>query len=460
MIKQSVKNKPFLYLILTSLLCWITYTGITLRNYAEGVVSDMQGDLAVFYNANNAMVKKLELLIDQLPLSPSEKLNPPFSYNAKNDITGFNINPNQYAEFAGTLIVQGQTRNLDFNLPVLLHALDRAWAETDYQSPAGFFLYYGKNSTAIYSKLRYLMNVSAPIFTPERYRSQLKNQDPNETFILTLNNSFPLGEKQVLIITPIMKNGKLIADLGMSINLKQLMGESLGPWLSEYMAMDITYQDERFSVGENRFFPAVFKKQIQYHHFMITAYMRTNYITEYVLPWFIAMSLIMFAVYTLLVKQHKATLKFSSLSITDDLTGLYNKRVLQDLEFRDISSGTLYYLDINAFKQINDTYGHNVGDDALRFLAKKLTHIIRSSDIAVRLGGDEFLVVTNGKVLEPEVVLNKLKAEIDNVPFYQDVSFTLAIGYSHFDGVDLLHEAIHLADKAMYEQKRRSKAEY
>src|SRR6266849_4441655 len=92
--------------------------------------------------------------------------------------------------------------------------------------------------------------------------------------------------------------------------------------------------------------------------------------------------------------------EFHKLATLDPLTGLYNRRLAEQRLAGEVSRSqryghplTILAFDLNGFKQINDRYGHAVGDLVLREFAERLTRAIRASDLAVRMGGDEFLVL-------------------------------------------------------------------
>lgn len=95
------------------------------------------------------------------------------------------------------------------------------------------------------------------------------------------------------------------------------------------------------------------------------------------------------------------------LAVRDSLTGLYNRRYLDETLEREVSRArregnplSLVMLDIDHFKRVNDTYGHQVGDEALRMLATTLLADIRAEDVACRYGGEEFLILLPNMPLE------------------------------------------------------------
>ena len=453
-VKQE-SSHSFLYLCLTWILCWLAYSCVTIFNYAESVVSDMKNDLSQYFVSNKKisahLSEVLPMLEESQPLNQQLKLTKIESL----DIEGFNIISNQFAEYAGALIAQGDVVNVPFNLSLFMHELNRCWAEEDNSAPGAFFTYYSEGQQFAYTKNRQNLSSQPPQLTPFRYRKDDVPIDYKKPILTTLERSYPKGNSIVVLITPVFVGNKLVGDLGMRLKLEKQMLDSLGPWLSQYMALDIDFRDQKFSMGDNRFFPQILFKQEEYNGITITAYMRTDYITKYILPWFLSMLFIMAMVYCVLNKHRKEAIRFSSLSKTDELTGLFNKRVLDEMDAMGVTEGTLFYIDVNDFKAINDNYGHKVGDDALRYIASGMRDCMRAADVCIRLGGDEFLIVTNTQIINPEKIKRKLNQAISGTAFTKDITLSISIGYSHFDDIISLTQSIHQADKQMYEEKSR-----
>lgn len=152
------------------------------------------------------------------------------------------------------------------------------------------------------------------------------------------------------------------------------------------------------------------------------------------------------------------------LSITDGLTGMYNHRFLQerlDYEFKRVRrySGLLscMIIDIDHFKLINDTYGHQVGDHVLRQLAGIMKQKSREIDICGRYGGEEFMIITNLQMENALRYATKLHSTIENTSFTyngKNIRVTVSIGIAEYNSdIKTKQELIERADSAMYQAK-------
>lgn len=165
------------------------------------------------------------------------------------------------------------------------------------------------------------------------------------------------------------------------------------------------------------------------------------------------------------VKQSLLDRELRSLALTDDLTGLYNRRgflasATQQLKLarRNSHGILLFFGDVDNLKQINDSYGHGEGDLALIRVADALERTFRDSDILARLSGDEFAVLASeASTRNEEVILRRLEKNLkksnENESRYE---LTLSVGAVRFDPRHpvSLGELMLQADQAMYEQKR------
>ena len=152
-------------------------------------------------------------------------------------------------------------------------------------------------------------------------------------------------------------------------------------------------------------------------------------------------------------------------NLTDSLTGLYNRKYLDEIVEKqlalDVKNGSIYaimFLDIDYFKMVNDTYGHDIGDDILRKLAITMKKSIGANETLVRYGGEEFLILMKNATQESTKKLaDKINADFSKIIFnYGGDSFskTVSIGYSFFPtDTDQFWKCIKYADISLYEAK-------
>jgi len=184
-----------------------------------------------------------------------------------------------------------------------------------------------------------------------------------------------------------------------------------------------------------------------------------NRVLPYIKAYLNEVSSIIESKYTLEILHHQ--------NIKDPLTRLYNRRylenilptIMEDVKRRKAKLGFLM-LDMDHFKQVNDTYGHDAGDKVLMQLAEIIVETTRKSDITIRMGGEEFLVLlTNIKNKEDlKKVAEKIRLAVKEHDFYigndKTIHKTISIGGALYpEDCQEGMECIKLADKALYEAK-------
>ncbi len=152
-------------------------------------------------------------------------------------------------------------------------------------------------------------------------------------------------------------------------------------------------------------------------------------------------------------------------ALRDPMTGLYNRRFLEDYVGALVSSSqrrkspfTVLMLDLDFFKQVNDTHGHEAGDKVIKTLADLLMRNLRGSDMAVRYGGEEFLLVLTDTGAEAALkVAEKIRAEVEatKIPLPGGVlQKTISIGVAEFPtDADTFWQVVKYADVALYKAK-------
>ncbi len=152
----------------------------------------------------------------------------------------------------------------------------------------------------------------------------------------------------------------------------------------------------------------------------------------------------------------------------DALTGLASRRLLFDVVEKSLTGGRgtdrcngLVYIDLDGFKTVNDTYGHEVGDQLLVETARRIRRVVRSHDTVARMGGDEFVVHLDGidRAADAKLVAEVVRAELEatvRLPGNGDevlVDLTASVGVAVASAVDA-DELLRRADAAMYVAKR------
>ncbi|CCK75255.1 Diguanylate cyclase with GAF sensor [Oleispira antarctica RB-8] len=151
----------------------------------------------------------------------------------------------------------------------------------------------------------------------------------------------------------------------------------------------------------------------------------------------------------------------------DALTGIHNRRGFEILAQKSMANSARYgwksalvFLDLNKFKEINDTYGHQVGDQALVDFSRLLTQMVRESDIIARLGGDEFVVMLmNSEEAEAREKVKVFMQELKQYNQQHNQPYELCASYGIVEYVPedhaSLEELISAADELMYHNKQK-----
>ncbi|ARU48936.1 GGDEF domain-containing protein [Sulfurospirillum diekertiae] len=168
----------------------------------------------------------------------------------------------------------------------------------------------------------------------------------------------------------------------------------------------------------------------------------------------------------------KSYLEVENLSHFDGLTGLYNRLMFMSVFQKEIQKVKrnrdylfLVILDIDDFKPINDTYGHLIGDEAIKITASTLQQLLRASESIARFGGDEFIIsIVDQDKNAASTIVNRILNEFNNktIPVsrnhdQQELQINLSIGYTLYRNDDDFKTMLQRADQALYISKEAGK---
>ncbi|ABB43501.1 diguanylate cyclase (GGDEF domain) [Sulfurimonas denitrificans DSM 1251] len=150
---------------------------------------------------------------------------------------------------------------------------------------------------------------------------------------------------------------------------------------------------------------------------------------------------------------------------TDALTKLFNRTKLNDVLEKEMALSrtvpsplSVIFLDIDYFKAVNDTYGHDAGDRVLINIANIITSSIRAGDIAARWGGEEFMIILQATpVSEASVLGEKLRARVEGHLFETVGKITISLGVTEYINAESEESFIKRVDEALYEAKERGR---
>ncbi|HWT86513.1 MAG TPA: diguanylate cyclase [Myxococcales bacterium] len=170
----------------------------------------------------------------------------------------------------------------------------------------------------------------------------------------------------------------------------------------------------------------------------------------------------------------KLQITLEQMVVSDPLTGLHNRRYLMDRMLQEMTRSDRHgeplafaMIDLDAFKPINDQFGHVLGDKVLRAVGSAISKSVRVSDIAARYGGDEFAVILPQTPAEGAMrVCERLLRNISEIVLQDEtgrtfrITASLGLAYYPADDVETPEDLVHSADGALYGAKRSGKNRY
>lgn len=143
--------------------------------------------------------------------------------------------------------------------------------------------------------------------------------------------------------------------------------------------------------------------------------------------------------------------------LRDEMTGLYNRNYWEFIKSKTLPINTekhlsLILIDIDNLKQINDVYGHIVGDKVIRLVGQAIKKGIRQEDIGIRYGGDEFVILLPSKdKMVTEKVITRIRKIINTIAKEHEINIKVSVGIACKNSTFEIEEMIRMADKQLYE---------
>lgn len=393
---------------------------------------------------------------------------------------GFNrgIYPNNL--FNGSLIGPGFPNQLIQKYTNLFAVLDELWAEQ--QTHPIIYNYYYISHTL---KFFYLsskvpadqFNTTKEFFSTDLYHDQRSNVQPLAALKSGMYYTPPYldffsKEMVITIKSPVYYNNKIVADIGVDIPVKSLIKSitlpiKLKSSLNFYL-YDIKKQQkvEIYNGYKNHLLPP-----IPVH----TNLNKQTLIFADISPWFFVnftiqvimlsfLLLITLNYMNVILKRHKfQKQRYQLEAYTDLLTGLFNRRVMDSIvkdmlteNNKNAQPTAIIVFDANDFKIINDSYGHDIGDLALKHISSTINDMTRDSDVCIRLGGDEFCIVLPNANLEQALLMaDRLELAIFSGYFcHYKIKVSISTGCTVIEKDENLHDALIRADKILYQNKK------
>jgi diguanylate cyclase (GGDEF)-like protein len=145
----------------------------------------------------------------------------------------------------------------------------------------------------------------------------------------------------------------------------------------------------------------------------------------------------------------------------DNLTGLFNRGKFDEVLAKEIALSqtlrtplSIIFFDIDHFKRVNDTYGHDAGDVVLKELSALVVKNVRVGDFVARWGGEEFVVTLQStSLVHAEVLAQKLRAEVEKFEFSEGGKQTISLGVTQYKQGESIESLMKRVDEALYEAK-------
>ncbi|HIF9057408.1 TPA: sensor domain-containing diguanylate cyclase [Photobacterium damselae] len=452
------------------------------KNYIDSNLKLVKSSMMTLAYRNDRYAQTVTKTLKDVSIMSQPGLVSINTYPSMNEF-GFNrgIYPDNLLN--GSLIGVGKPSEAIYHDTNLFQILDDLWAEQHRRNITYNYYYISHQHRYFYLSSKYSLNdfnMTKDFFTTDFYSQQRSDLQQESTlkkgfYFTPPYRDFFTHDMVITIKSPVFSaKDIIIGDVGVDIPVKSLMRAITLPndfkqYLNIYLYDDIKKQTITLYDGKRSYLPWInMNRQINdtlsIHAEISSWYILYSSIQD--ISLIIVLIIALNYMYSLL-KMHKVQKnEYKIEAYTDSLTGLYNRRIIKSSvmpllqEAKDTHSPVSFIIiDANDFKIINDNYGHDVGDMALKHIANQIFALSRSSDICIRLGGDEFcIVLPNTTIGQAHSLSRRLELAVYGIKFYsQKITTTITTSCVQYDGEETLEETFARADKILYNNKLHKK---
>ncbi|MGF1875861.1 diguanylate cyclase [Photobacterium frigidiphilum] len=472
-------------IILVNSIVILFAISINIRNEIENTTSYLESNLSIIKSSlltlayrNERYAKYISLAVNNNNNQLGQSLVTVHHYPELNE---FGFNRGQYKDnlLNGTLVGIGEPSPSALTDTFIFPTIDDLWAEKHHLNINYNYYYVSYLNEYFYVSSKYtstFFKLPPNIFETQDYNEQRSYYKSEKE----LKKGFYFSQPYIDIVTkqkifsiksPIYSNDKIIGDIGVDVPLTSItsaitLPKALHSSIFIYLDAMSTQQEIILRKGLHIFWPIIDVQKTIDDFLHIHAEVDIRYVLRSAAPN-IALVLILIILLNYLmmrVERHKIQQQtYKKEARTDLLTGLYNRRVLSSIVVNLIEQCRISYnavslivIDANGFKAINDNYGHDIGDAALKHISSQIFLLSRSTDICIRLGGDEFCLilpyVTQAQALK---LASRLESSISITRFcHHDIYTSITTSCTQIQADETIDNALIRADKQLYKNKR------
>ncbi len=308
------------------------------------------------------------------------------------------------------------------------------------------------------------------VFEDETARNDAITARDSGEIVISGPHTLSGGQVGIVIRNPVYIDGEFAGFCAVVVHIDKLLHSVAATSLPE-LGYDIKissiYQNEELDIlvseNFNPNYASTYDFELGNASLQIELHTKDKFIivaTSFIASFFVLIAIILF-IYRYIKKAHRIRENLTKKLETDSLTGAYNRLKLE--KYAKEAEGTefaLFYLDLNKFKPVNDTYGHEIGDKVLIAFVQRLKSILKSDSIVARVGGDEFVVIAPDVTNDAEAlsICKRIKDRSEAIFTFEDININISssIGYVFSRDAKELSDLLKMADKKMYAEKQKN----